>query len=81
MGYFSNGTEGLCYQEEWCVRCANCGDEKSDFGCTVWDAHTLYCYSGTKEQKEILDLLIPRDGIDNGQCTMFREKSAAEKDE
>lgn len=80
MGYFSSGTEGMTYQEQWCDRCANCGDETYEFGCSVWDLHTLY-QSERDETREdggavgrLLDSLIPvtTDGF-NGKCKMFRD--------
>lgn len=74
MGYFANGTEGDCYRAKWCDRCANDGDEKNEIGCGVMDVHMFYGYSGTKEQKELLDILIPRQGSGNGECSMFRAK-------
>lgn len=69
MGYFSNGSEGEGYEHRYCRRCAN----NSDDGCSVWLAHLLY--NGDAPQSQVLDLLIPRskDGLDNLQCTMFRE--------
>lgn len=82
MGYFSNGTEGMAYQERYCAHCRNCGDEKSDFGCAVWDLHTLY--QGERDYSaedggpvgRLLDSLIPRvqGGLYNGLCLMYREK-------
>ena len=68
MGYFSNGTEGECYQSRYCNKCYH--DQTG--GCRIWLAHLLFAYSGTKEQKEVLNLLIPRnkDG-GNGQCESF----------
>lgn len=77
MGYFSNGTEGDIYKEHWCRRCANCGDERGDFGCAVWDAHFLYNYDQHTDEgiRKVLNVLIPRakDG-GNERCLMFRER-------
>ncbi len=73
MGYFSNGTEGEMYQERWCSRCVRDKEE----GCPVWIAHLLYsyqlCNSPEDPGKVMLDMLIPREGIYNGQCAMFSE--------
>lgn len=68
MGYFSNGTEGDLYQEQWCMRCRNWGvDDLSKSsgqpGCPVWDVHLFHSYElcNSKEAgKQILDFLIPR---------------------
>lgn len=69
MGYFSNGTEGMIYEERWCNRCVH-----QSAGCAVWMAHLLYAYNGTKEQKEMLNIFIPRskDGLANLKCRMFK---------
>lgn len=77
MGYFSNGTEGLMYEEAFCTRCIHYGDPESP-GCPIWFAHLLYAYeeTGTDSNAEaMLDLLIPRseDRLYNLQCTMFVE--------
>lgn len=84
MGYFANGSEGASYMEQWCQHCANCGDEKYEFGCSVWDLHTLY--QSERDYKAVdggpvgrlLDSLIPRteNGLGNGKCTMFRQRDA-----
>lgn len=72
MGYFSNGTEGMLYEEHWCDRC-----EHQD-GCAVWLAHSLYNYDECNNEKSILHLLIPRskNKLDNERCLMFIEKRA-----
>jgi len=68
MGYFSNGTEGLDYQERYCFRCAH-WDE--DVGCPVWFLHELH--NGEAGWRRALDKLIPRDthGF-NAECYTFR---------
>ena len=71
MGYFSNGTEGLFYQENFCFRCQNFRGEPELQGCPAWDAHLLFDLT---ENADLLDLFIPRDGIHNKQCTMFLEE-------
>jgi hypothetical protein len=82
MGYFANGSEGISYMEQWCSHCSNCGDDKYEFGCSVWDLHTLF--QGDRDSSpdggpvgRTLDALIPRteDGLGNERCTMFREVS------
>ena len=68
MGYFSNGTEGMDYQERYCRRCRHGED------CAVWDAHLLVNYDECNDPFSVLDLLIPRNARgDNEQCAMFLE--------
>ena len=77
MGHFSNGTEGMMYEEAWCDRCRFNADE--DNACPVMIAHLLYDYDLSQDKehpgKVILDLLIPigEDGF-NEQCRMFAEE-------
>jgi hypothetical protein len=73
MGYFSNGTEGMMYEERYCSRCVHF--KPDDGGCMVWLAHLNgnYKQHDNPALKEVLDLLIPRekDGIGNKECRMF----------
>jgi hypothetical protein len=71
MGYFSNGTEGDIYREQYCSRCVH--DQNND--CAVLLAHLLYNYDDCNNDKSILHLLIPRrkDELGNEQCKMFIE--------
>jgi hypothetical protein len=67
MAYFANGTEGLDYQDRYCMRCRNWGrDELSaasgEPGCPIWDLHLLYSYeeaNSNSNAKMMLDTLIP----------------------
>lgn len=69
MGYFSNGTEGEIYEEEYCN---NCLHQPSDEGnCAVLEAHELYNYDECNKPDSILHILIPRKGIYNDKCRMF----------
>jgi hypothetical protein len=79
VGYFSNGSEGDSYRAQFCDKCANDGDEKDDTGCAVFDAHLLYNYEQHKDEgvRKVLNTLIPREGIWNAQCRMFRAKAEA----
>lgn len=76
MGYFSNGTEGMDYQDRYCAKCVHDSDERP---CPVWSAHLFH--SGIQHRnepvREILTALIPRSkmGTANEQCAMFIEKS------
>lgn len=76
MGYFSNGTEGVSYYEEFCSRCLH--DVNED--CPVWAAHLMFAYqecNSKSNAKTMLDMLIPqtKDGLGNGRCTMFVESA------
>jgi hypothetical protein len=73
MGYFSNGSEGMAYEAQYCDRCQH--QKPNDGGCAVWLAHMLYNYQECNNRDSILHLLIPRspDGLGNAQCTMFLE--------
>lgn len=79
MGYFSNGTEGMSYQERYCDRCRH--DANGD--CPVWNAHLMFNGSSAPETDSILQMLIPsHDGINNDQCAMFvldAERAAGSK--
>lgn len=72
MAYFSNGTEGEMYAEEYCDRCIH-GPLHSDDTCAVWDAHLFHNYEECNKKDSILHELIPRskDGLGNEQCRMF----------
>ena len=69
MGYFSNGTEQLIYEETHCAKCANADDD----GCVIMLVHLLHNYDECNNPDSILHLLIPRDEKGwNKQCAMFR---------
>ena len=79
MGYFSNGTEGMLYEEQYCSKCLHQGPPDGP-GCYVWLAHQLYNgerggAEGAKNPESILNLLIPpsQDGLSNEQCKMYLE--------
>ena len=71
MGYFPNGSSGMDYEARYCSKCVHQATE--DRGCPVMDLHALYNYDQHKKPstKAALEMLIPRDGVDNGQCRMF----------
>ena len=88
MGYFSNGTEAISFQEEWCRQCVHWGaDDHSKAtetkGCPVFDAHFLYQEGASEETQGVLDLLITRTtqetadgiGVPVNKCQMYREAS------
>lgn len=77
MGYFPNGTSGMLYQEEWCVRCVH--DVNED--CPVWAAHLMYSSRDCNDPASILHMLIPiaEDGLSNERCLMFAEDRDPER--
>lgn len=67
MGYFSNGTEGLAWQEKWCHNCVNFkdrGDGRGE-GCPVFDLHYLYNYDQLERAKPPIYLHIRRGNLDS----------------
>ena len=69
MAHFSSGTEGLDYQTRYCKHCVHDIDED----CPVFLAHLRH--NGDKgDAGNILELLIPKEGLGNGVCRMFVEK-------
>lgn len=78
MGYFSNGTESMIYEEQYCDRCIH--QKPDDGGCSVMLAHLLHNYDECNNPGSILHLLIPRskDDLDNEQCTMFAARPSRE---
>lgn len=77
MAYFSNGTEGDMYEEQYCSRCIH-RNGKDGTGCAVWLAHVLHNYDECNNEESILHILIPRskDGPWNEECQMFVEGDA-----
>lgn len=69
MGYFSNGIEGEMYKAEYCARCQH--QKLDDGGCAVWMAHLIRNYDECNNEDSILHMLIPREGVHNGECRMF----------
>lgn len=74
MAYFSNGTEGMIYEEQWCSRCSHYGEDGC--GCAVLEAHMLHNYDECNNEGSILHMLIPRskDGLSNERCRMLIDK-------
>ncbi len=67
MGYFSNGSEGMDYEIEYCEKCVHYE------GCPVLTLHFFHNYAECNNKDSFLHVLIPRDGIYNAKCTMFWE--------
>ena len=83
MGYVSNGTEGMMFEEQFCMRCVHMGmgtiDERGyieDY-CPVWSLHQFWNRDQDKDpvKKAALDhFIVPDDSgeSDIGQkCVMF----------
>jgi len=75
MAYFSNGSEGMDYEEAWCSKCIH------QNGCAVWSAHMFHNYDEANKPEIILHMLIPidKDGNNLG-CTMFSPSQSDEDD-
>ena len=71
MGYFSNGTEGELYYEQWCAKCIH--NEPEGAYCPVWALHMEHNYAECNKPESFLHVLIPRteDHLGNKRCAMF----------
>lgn len=74
MGYFSNGTEGGDYQDEYCSRCLHDNPDKGIY-CPIWNLHLRDNYKECNNKESYLHVLIPRERgkhyVGNARCTMF----------
>lgn len=75
MGYFSNGTEGMAYEEKYCRHCVH-----QEHGCEVWLLHMDWNYEAVGPNADTtkaraLQLFIPRNKQtgNNEQCRMFHQ--------
>lgn len=70
MAYFSNGTEGMSYFEEYCSRCIF---DKGQ-NCPIWMLHMIHNYEECNKPESFLHALIPRskDKLGNEECFFFR---------
>ena len=75
MGYFSNGTEGDLYFEQWCSRCVH-DNQDEDIFCPIWNLHLAHNYEDCNKADSYLHVLIPRSGdkCSNERCTMFVDR-------
>lgn len=87
MAYFSNGTEGLDYEQHYCERCDHRPVNPDAGDCPIWVAHMLFNYDREKNEAvaSILDSLIPmvprtfKDGLTvsfAGECKFFQPRRA-----
>ena len=69
MAYFSNGSEGMDYQERYCNKCIH--DVDND--CPVWLLHIMHNHEECNKLGSFLHVLIPRakGELTNEQCKMF----------
>ena len=74
MGYFPSGLSLDAYENDYCINCANYAEGE----CTVFCMHLLWNYDQVDNEavRKMLNILIPREGIDNTECAMFRKKGA-----
>lgn len=74
MGYFSNGIEGMDYEDEYCERCAH---NHEIFGCPCLEAHRLWNYDECNNKDSILHKMIPRDSENctNRKCIFFQKET------
>lgn len=79
MAYFSNGTEGMMYESEYCDKCTHMHDEKGEpYACSILELHYEFNYDqggktkAGKAIKKVLETLIPtKENGFPGECTMF----------
>jgi hypothetical protein len=69
MGYFSNGTEGMEYEAQYCQHCVH----DTEQNCPVLLLHYMHNYKECNKGESFLHVLIPRseDKLGNEQCRMF----------
>lgn len=87
MAYFSNGTEGMDYEYEYCANCVHNDTDPLDTmsfnNCSVLALHMEFNYDQLKKGKtakaikQFLDALIPtpHGEIWPGECSMFVDKA------
>lgn len=70
MGYFSNGTEGMGFEENFCCRCVLY--DLLPMGCPIWAAHQEFNYRDCNNPESILHWFITQTDIHGGQkCDWF----------
>ena len=66
MAHFSNGSEGMCFDEQ----CAKC--KYGQAPCPIAWVQLEYNYTQSKDAREMLDYLVKADGT----CTMWEMAKA-----
>lgn len=67
MAYFSNGSDGMHFEDKWCSRCLNYPDDGAS--CEIIFLHQIY--QGEDKCQPLLDSLITRK---DRVCKMFISK-------
>jgi deoxyribodipyrimidine photolyase-like uncharacterized protein len=85
MAYFSNGTEGMNYESQYCDHCIHFKerDSSGSQSCPIWDLHFEFNYDQHRKTKtgkaiaRFLSSLIPmnKDGFAD-ECSMFSRTGA-----
>ena len=85
MAYFSNATDLMNYEHQYCRHCVHIGGPDGD-GCAVMLAHQLRLDDEWDKKDSILHMLIPRSGEQrddnrfnggNDKCLMFYAREVA----
>lgn len=78
MAYFSNGSEGMWADEEFCSKCVHMPEDPDEGGCPAWLLHMLWNYGQCNEddvgkaKKMALNILWPsNEKGENQDCAMF----------
>lgn len=74
MAYFSNGTEGMDFENNVCGNCRHGESEDESHVCPVMHIHAMFNYEqwGNAKLNQVLEMLVPRDtdGFSR-KCEMF----------
>lgn len=86
MAYFPNSTSWEFWAQDNCFKCVHWPKTDDDAPCPVEMAHMLYNYKQGDDGEDcpvrtMLDMLIPRKGIENEQCALFLLSDAPEADQ
>lgn len=69
MGHFSNGSEGMSYEERYCGNCANMET------CHILNLHAVHNYTKNYVKRMMLNEFIPvNEKGENLKCRMFLSK-------
>ncbi len=84
MGYFSNGTEGMQYEDDVCAHCKHAATETETMQCAVMMAHSLWNYDAVGKDADpdkaaVLNAMISQAGIFNAVCSFFHATSPSDE--
>jgi len=71
MAYFSNGTQGMDYEDKYCFHCIH--SKELDF-CPCWAAHKLWNHEEAHNQDSILHKMIPMVEFVPQECIFFKRR-------